>query len=61
MTVPGIRSLLGITAIGLLDGMVIGAGAVFPLLVNEMMKPAAHDSGEHTQKPALTLVYQEQP
>jgi Ca2+-transporting ATPase len=61
MTVPGIRGLLGITAIGLLDGMVIGAGAVFPLLVNEMTKPAAPDSGEHTQKPALTLVYQEQP
>ncbi len=61
MAVPGLRSLLGTTAIGLLDGMVIGAGALLPLVVNEMTKSAVHDSGGHTQKQALTLVYQEQP
>ncbi len=60
MAVPGLRSLLGITTIGLLDGVVIGVGALLPLLVNETTKSAAHDSGEQTQKQALTLVYQEQ-
>jgi Ca2+-transporting ATPase len=39
MAVPGIRSLLGITPISLIDGVVIGGSAIFPLLVNEVTKP----------------------
>jgi Ca2+-transporting ATPase len=38
MLVPGLRGLLGITPIGLLDGAVIGGSAVLPLLVNEATK-----------------------
>ncbi len=34
--IPGLRSLLGIAPISLLDGLVIGGGAVLPLLVNEI-------------------------
>jgi Ca2+-transporting ATPase len=36
--VPGLRRLLGLTPISLLDGAVIGAGAVLPLLINEATK-----------------------
>ncbi len=38
MAVPGLRTLLGITPIGLFDSLVIGGGAVLPLLVNEATK-----------------------
>ena len=38
MTVPGLRSLLGITPISLIDGVVIGGSAAIPLLVNESTK-----------------------
>jgi Ca2+-transporting ATPase len=38
MAVPGLRGLLGITPINLLDGIVIGGSAVLPLLVNEGTK-----------------------
>jgi Ca2+-transporting ATPase len=48
MTIPGLRSLLGLTPIGLIDGLVIGASAFLPLMVNEATKssegaPAMHD------------------
>jgi Ca2+-transporting ATPase len=47
MFVPGLRSLLNLTPIGLLDGLVIGATAVLPLLVNEATKhPPAQDEEE---------------
>ena len=36
--IPGLRSLLNLTPLGLLDGLVIGATAVLPLLVNEATK-----------------------
>jgi Ca2+-transporting ATPase len=36
--VPGLRSLLGIARIGPIDGLVIGASAFWPLVVNEMTK-----------------------
>ena len=36
--VPWLRNLLGITGINLADGLVIGAGALLPLLVNETAK-----------------------
>ncbi|HCC68869.1 MAG TPA: ATPase [Nitrospiraceae bacterium] len=38
MLLPGLRSLLGITPIGLIDGLVIGGSATIPLLVNEATK-----------------------
>jgi Ca2+-transporting ATPase len=38
MTVPGLRRLLGIGPISILDGLVIGGSAAFPLLVNEATK-----------------------
>ncbi|RJX27106.1 MAG: HAD family hydrolase, partial [Desulfurivibrio sp.] len=38
MFVPGLRSLLGIERIGLVDAVVIGAGATAPLLVNDVYK-----------------------
>jgi len=36
--VPGLRGLLGIAPIGPVDGLVIGASAFWPLIVNEMTK-----------------------
>ena len=38
LMIPGIRNLLGITPVSLMDGLVIGGGALFPLLINEMAK-----------------------
>jgi Ca2+-transporting ATPase len=38
MAVPPVRSFLGLTPINLIDGLVIGAGAVLPLLINEKTK-----------------------
>ena len=36
--IPGLRSLLGIGRIGLIDSLVVGSTSVVPLLVNEMTK-----------------------
>ena len=36
--VPGLRTLLGIAPLGLLDGAIIGISAILPLLVNEATK-----------------------
>ncbi|MGA2192355.1 MAG: HAD-IC family P-type ATPase [Nitrospirota bacterium] len=41
LVVPGLRSFLGLTPIGLIDGAVIGAAATLPLLINELTKPKA--------------------
>lgn len=38
LVVPGLRSLLGLTPISLVDGVVIGAGAVLPFVANELGK-----------------------
>jgi Ca2+-transporting ATPase len=38
MVIPGLRGLLGITPISIIDGIVIGGSAVVPLLVNESTK-----------------------
>jgi Ca2+-transporting ATPase len=38
IAVPGLRSLLGLAPIGLLDWLVVGGAAVTPLLVNEATK-----------------------
>jgi Ca2+-transporting ATPase len=41
MFIPGLRSILGLTPVGLLDGVVIGGTTLLPLLVNEATKTAA--------------------
>jgi Ca2+-transporting ATPase len=41
MTVPGIRNILGVAPVSLIDGAVIGGSALLPLLINESTKPAA--------------------
>ena len=38
MTVPGLRNFLGSTTIGVVDGLVIAAGAATPMLFNELVK-----------------------
>jgi Ca2+-transporting ATPase len=38
MFIPGIRSILGLAPVGLLDGLVIGGTTLLPLLVNEATK-----------------------
>ena len=38
MLIPGLRNLLGIVPISLLDGIVIGGSAALPLLINEGTK-----------------------
>jgi Ca2+-transporting ATPase len=38
LVIPGLRSLLGIAPIDLLDSLVIGGSALFPLVVNEASK-----------------------
>jgi Ca2+-transporting ATPase len=46
MLVPGLRSLLGLTPVTLLDGLVIAGSALLPLVVNEATKsPPLEDSG----------------
>lgn len=45
--IPGLRKFLGTTPISLLDGLVIGASAALPLLINESTKrhpPATHSA-----------------
>jgi Ca2+-transporting ATPase len=41
LTLPALRSLLGLTPITLLDGAVIGVSAVLPLVINESTKQSA--------------------
>ena len=38
--VPGLRSLLGIGPIGIIDSLVMGGTAMLPLVVNEITKKA---------------------
>lgn len=40
LLVPGLRNLLGLTQISLIDGAVIGTSAVLPFVANEMTKKA---------------------
>jgi hypothetical protein len=47
MFIPGLRSILGLAPVGLVDGMVIGGAALLPLLVNEATKQAP-EIGEQT-------------
>jgi len=41
LLLPGLRTILGMTAISLMDGAVIAGASLLPLIVNEMTKPAA--------------------
>jgi Ca2+-transporting ATPase len=43
MVVPGLRSVLGLAPVGLLDGVVISASALLPLMVNEATKSPSND------------------
>ena len=40
MFIPGLRSILGLGPVGLVDSLVIGSTALLPLLVNEATKQA---------------------
>lgn len=44
MVVPGLRSLLGLTPLGLVDAAVVGISSLVPLLVNEAGKVVPKDS-----------------
>jgi Ca2+-transporting ATPase len=44
--IPGLRSLLNLTPVGLLDGLVIGGAALLPLVVNEATKTMTRTSAE---------------
>jgi Ca2+-transporting ATPase len=50
VVLPPLRALLGIAPIGLLDALVIGAGATAPFLINEATKPRRRE----VDGPALT-------
>lgn len=55
--VPGLRRVLGVVPLGLVDWAVVGVGAVAPLLVNESMKVALRertDAAEVEPSPAAT-------
>jgi P-type Ca2+ transporter type 2C len=41
MLIPGVRNILGLAPVGVIDGMVIGSAALLPLLVNESTKTLA--------------------
>lgn len=45
--VPGLRSLLGLTPITLLDGVVIGVSALLPLVINESTKGSPAQVSAH--------------
>ncbi|MGD8939804.1 MAG: cation-translocating P-type ATPase C-terminal domain-containing protein, partial [Gammaproteobacteria bacterium] len=51
MAVPGFRNFLGSTTVGLLDGLVIAAGAATPLLLNEMVKEVGTRKQIQAQSP----------
>jgi Ca2+-transporting ATPase len=46
---PPLRSLLGLSSIRLVDGLVITAGATAPLLINEVIKAAGETSGPDSE------------
>lgn len=48
---PPLRSLLGLSRIRLLDGLVIAAGATAPLLINEVTKAANETGGPDSDPP----------
>jgi P-type Ca2+ transporter type 2C len=55
LAIPGLRSLLGLTPISLLDGLVIGGSALLPFVVNERTKPKAVPSCDRQDVESLPL------
>ncbi len=53
MLIPGVRNILGLAPVGLVDGMVIGSAALLPLLVNESTKTLALPGPETESAVAL--------
>ncbi|MEJ2091047.1 MAG: HAD-IC family P-type ATPase [Syntrophobacterales bacterium] len=53
---PGLRSLLGLTPIGLVDGLVIAAGSLLPLVVNEATKRPPAEQEEARPEPRSTRI-----
>ena len=51
--VPGLRSLLGLAPVGLLDGLVISGSALLPLVVNEATKKPPANGVNEVPEPAL--------
>lgn len=50
MLIPGLRSILGLAPLTLLDGLVIGGGAVLPFVLNEATKPTSRpEPDNHNQ------------
>ena len=55
MVLPGLRSFLGVTPLGLADMFVVGGCSVAPLLVNEAVKIRAASAGNQApEDPAVT-------
>jgi len=52
LAVPGLRSLLGLAPVGLLDGLVISGSALLPLVVNEATKKPPADGVNEVPEPA---------
>lgn len=55
MITPGLRSLLGITRLGLIDYAIVGATALIPLFVNEASKADLHAGPLPIQRLSLEL------
>ena len=53
VAVPGLRSLLGLAPVGLLDGLVISGSALLPLVVNEATKKPPANGVNEVPEPAL--------
>jgi Ca2+-transporting ATPase len=58
LTVPALRSLLGLTPVTLLDGAVIGGTALLPLMVNEATKQRAIGGQAPAGKTGANLAFQ---
>jgi Ca2+-transporting ATPase len=53
VAVPGLRSLLGLAPVGLLDGLVISGSALLPLVINEATKKPPANGINEVPEPAL--------
>uniref|UniRef100_A0A7V4LCY1 HAD family hydrolase n=1 Tax=Desulfobacca acetoxidans TaxID=60893 RepID=A0A7V4LCY1_9BACT len=51
MLVPGLRSILGLTPVTLLDGLVIAVSGLLPLVVNEATKSPPEENSGNRQDP----------
>lgn len=63
MVVPGLRNMLGLAPLGIIDGLVISGSALLPLVVNEATKKPPVDGADaalNTESPAHNLMNHEQ-